>query len=51
MQQACLQEGFIFATPHDRPNVVRGSEDAVRLLSQVDSAHRGHVVDVVVPRC
>ena len=51
MQKPRLQEGFVLATSHNSAHVVRRSQDPVRLLREVDAAHRRHVVDVVVPRC
>ena len=50
VQKPSLQEGLILATPHHRPHVVRGSEDAIRLLCQVDPTHRRDIVDVVISR-
>ena len=50
VEKAGLQECLIFAAPDNGSHIVRGPEDPVGLLSQVDPAHRGHVVDVVVPR-
>ena len=49
VQKPSLQEGLVLATPHHRPHVVRGSENTVGLLREVDAAHGRHVVDVVVP--
>ena len=43
-----LQEGLVLARPDDGPDV--GGADPAGLVSDVDSPHGGHVVDVVVPR-
>ena len=43
-----LQEGLVLARPDEGPDV--GGADPAGLVSDVDSPHGGHVVDVVVPR-
>ena len=48
MQQPSLKEGLVLAAPHHSAHVVRRPQDPVRLLREVDAAHRRHVVDVVV---
>ena len=50
MQQPSLKEGLVLTAPHHSAHVVRRPQDPVRLLRQVDAAHRCHVVDVVVAR-
>ena len=47
-EEPSLQEGLVLAGPDDGPDV--GGADLAGLVSEVDSPHGGHVVDVVVPR-
>lgn len=42
------KEIFVFARPDLSTNHLRRAKDTLRLFSQVNSTHGGHIVDVVI---
>lgn len=44
-----MEENFIFTGPYLRPYKFCGAQYSLGLLSQVDTTHCSHIIDVIIP--